>query len=138
MKLLVHICCAPCFIAPYFHLKEKGYEIHGFWYNHNIHPYTEYKKRLETLQEFAEKESINLIIKDEYELEKFLRKSAFREQERCRSCYFSVLNIFCRWIIIGSNHNYFFSIFFHFLVGFHILHIYLNRHYISRHVTRLF
>ncbi len=91
MKLLVHICCAPCFIAPYFHLKEKGHEIHGFWYNHNIHPYTEYKKRLEALQEFAEKESFNLIIKDEYELEKFLRKSAFREQERCRSCYYERL-----------------------------------------------
>ena len=91
MKLLVHICCAPCFIAPYFHLKEKGHEIHGFWYNHNIHPYTEYKKRLEALQEFAEKESFNLITKDEYELEKFLRKSAFREQERCRSCYYERL-----------------------------------------------
>jgi len=91
MKLLVHICCAPCFIAPYFHLKEKDHEIHGFWYNHNIHPYTEYNKRLETLQEFAEKESFNLIIKDEYELDKFLRKSAFREHERCRSCYYERL-----------------------------------------------
>jgi epoxyqueuosine reductase len=91
MKLLVHICCAPCFAAPYFHLKEEGHEIHGFWYNHNIHPFTEYKKRLETLQEFAEKENIQLIVKDEYELEKFLRKAAFREQERCRSCYYERL-----------------------------------------------
>ena len=91
MKLLVHICCAPCFSAPYFHLKEEGHEIHGFWYNHNIHPFTEYKKRLETLQEFAEKENIQLIVKDEYELEKFLRKAAFREQERCRSCYYERL-----------------------------------------------
>lgn len=91
MKLLVHICCAPCFAAPYFHLKEEGHEIYGFWYNHNIHPYTEYKKRLETVQEFAEKENIPLIVKDKYELEKFLRKAAFREQERCRSCYYERL-----------------------------------------------
>ena len=91
MKLLVHICCAPCFAAPYFHLKEAGHEIHGFWYNHNIHPLTEYKKRLDTLQKFAKEEDISLIVKDEYELEKFLRKVAFREQERCRICYYDRL-----------------------------------------------
>jgi len=88
MRLLVHICCAPCFAAPYFHLKKDGHEIHGFWYNHNIHPFTENKKRLDTLQEFAKKEDIPLIVKDEYELEKFLRKTAFREEERCRVCYY--------------------------------------------------
>jgi len=91
MKLLVHICCAPCFVAPYQHLKKAGHEIHGFWYNNNIHPYTEYEKRLKTLQDFAEKENIPLIVKDEYELEKFLRKAAFREQDRCRSCYYDRL-----------------------------------------------
>lgn len=91
MKLLVHICCAPCFAAPYFHLKAEGHDVHGFWYNHNIHPFTEYRKRLETLQEFAEKENFPLIVKDEYELEKFLRKTAFREQERCKICYYDRL-----------------------------------------------
>jgi epoxyqueuosine reductase len=103
MKLLVHICCAPCFAAPYFHLKEEDHEIHGFWYNHNIHPYTEYKKRLETLQEFAEKEKFPLIVKDEYELEKFLRKAAFREQERCRSCYYERLKYA---VIIAKKGNF--------------------------------
>ncbi|MDA3813763.1 MAG: epoxyqueuosine reductase QueH [Candidatus Cloacimonetes bacterium] len=91
MRLLVHICCAPCFAAPYFHLKKDDHEIQGFWYNHNIHPFTEYKKRLDTLQEFAKKEDIPLIVKDEYELEKFLRKTAFREEERCRVCYYDRL-----------------------------------------------
>jgi len=90
-KLLVHICCAPCFIAPYNHLKNSEWEIHGFWYNHNIHPYLEYKKRLITLQRFAEKENIPLIVKDEYDLEKFLRNSAFRESVRCYSCYYERL-----------------------------------------------
>ncbi len=103
MKLLIHICCAPCFAAPYFHLKKEGHEIHGFWYNHNIHPFTEYKKRLETLQEFADKESIPLIVKDEYELEKFLRKAAFREQERCRSCYYDRLKYA---VIIAKKGNF--------------------------------
>ncbi len=90
-KILVQICCTPCFAAPYYHLKDEGWQVHGFWYNHNIHPYQEYQKRLNTLQKFADEENIPLIIKDEYELEKFLRQAAFREGDRCRSCYYDRL-----------------------------------------------
>ncbi|MCD6182667.1 MAG: epoxyqueuosine reductase QueH [Candidatus Cloacimonetes bacterium] len=90
-RILVHVCCAPCFVAPYQHLKEEGFSVHGFWFNHNIHPYTEYRKRLETVQEFAAAENIPLIVKDEYLLEKFLRNATFRESDRCRMCYYDRL-----------------------------------------------
>lgn len=90
-KILVHVCCAPCLVAPYKHLIEKNKEIHLFWYNHNIHPYIEYNKRLLAVKEFAEAEKIPLIVKDEYNLEKFLRDSAFRESLRCNSCYYERL-----------------------------------------------
>ena len=75
-KLLMHICCAPCFIAPYFSLKDK-FDIFGFWFNHNIHPFTEYEKRLDSLKTFATEQNIKMIYKDEYNLEDFLRKAAF-------------------------------------------------------------
>jgi predicted adenine nucleotide alpha hydrolase (AANH) superfamily ATPase len=90
-RVLVHICCAPCFVAPWHHLQEEGFAVHGFWFNHNIHPYTEYRKRLETLQEFAQQQNVPLIVKDEYPLEMFLRNAAFRESDRCRSCYYERL-----------------------------------------------
>lgn len=90
-KLLIHICCAPCFAAPYSHLKEKGYDIQGFWFNHNIHPYTEYAKRLKSVRNFTKAENIPLIEKNEYNLEDFLRKVSFREKERCRICYYDRL-----------------------------------------------
>ncbi len=90
-KLLVHACCAPCLVAPYKHLSAKDFDIHVFWYNHNIHPYTEYKKRLEALQIFTETNGIPLIMKDEYNLEEFLRNSVYREGDRCRSCYYERL-----------------------------------------------
>ncbi|RLF48509.1 MAG: hypothetical protein DRN10_02515, partial [Thermoplasmata archaeon] len=48
MKLLVHICCAPCFAYPYERLVEEGYDVVGFWYNPNVHPYMEYKAREES------------------------------------------------------------------------------------------
>ncbi|MBN1949515.1 MAG: epoxyqueuosine reductase QueH, partial [Candidatus Cloacimonetes bacterium] len=90
-ELLVHVCCAPCFTAPYFHLREQGFKVTGFWYNHNIHPYQEYRKRLLALQDFAAEEKIPMIYKDEYDLEKFLRQAAFREEQRCRFCYYDRL-----------------------------------------------
>jgi len=105
-KILVHICCAPCFAAPYFHLKEQGLGIHGFWFNPNIHPYQEYQKRLNSLKEFAVKENIPMITKDEYELEKFLRQSAFRESDRCRMCYYDRLK-YAAIIARKGNFDYF-------------------------------
>lgn len=107
-KLLVHICCAPCFAAPYFHLKEQGFDITGFWYNHNIHPYQEYQKRLETLQTFAENENIRMIYKNEYELEKFLQQATFRENNRCRMCYYDRLK-YAAIIARKGNFEYFTS-----------------------------
>ncbi|MEA1971731.1 MAG: epoxyqueuosine reductase QueH [Candidatus Cloacimonadota bacterium] len=91
--MLVHICCAPCFIAPYKHLKEnKDFEIYGFWFNPNIHPYTEYHKRKTAVFNFARENNIRMIWKDDYNLEDFLQKSAYREDNRCQHCYYDRLN----------------------------------------------
>ena len=89
-KLLFHVCCAPCFIAPYEHLKEE-FHIYAFWFNHNIHPYTEYQKRLGTLRKFVAEKSVDYIEKDEYLLENFLQQSVYRESKRCYSCYYERL-----------------------------------------------
>ena len=105
-KLLVHICCAPCFAAPYYHLKEKGFEIFGFWFNPNIHPYLEYQKRKETLLEFAAAENIRMIWKDEYKLDEFLRKASFRESLRCRFCYYDRLK-YAAIVAKKGNFDYF-------------------------------
>jgi hypothetical protein len=67
------------------------HEVWAFWYNPNIHPYLENQKRLQTLQDFLAQENIPSIIKDEYNLEEFLRKSAYREASRCRHCYYDRL-----------------------------------------------
>lgn len=87
MKVLLHICCGPCSIYPLKALREEGHQLRGYFYNPNIHPYTEYQKRLATMQDYAEKIKLPVIIDDDYELDEFLRQAAFREGERCRSCY---------------------------------------------------
>jgi len=87
LKILLHICCAPCTIYPLRILRDDGHEIRGLFYNPNIHPYREYQRRLETLASYAERERLSVIREEGYPFELFLREVAFRERERCRHCY---------------------------------------------------
>ncbi len=88
MKILVHICCAPCFTYPYKRLAEEGHEVVGFWYNPNIHPYMEYKTREESLKKYAEIENVEVVY-DAYDFINYLKMQLqdIERPERCRRCY---------------------------------------------------
>ena len=62
MKTLMHICCAPCANRPIAALREEGIELAGFWYNPNIHPYTEYRSRKTCLEDYAREISLPLVV----------------------------------------------------------------------------
>ena len=87
MKILAHICCGPCAIYPVETLRQDGHEVHGLYFNPNIHPYQEYVRRWETLAAWAQREELPVIYEEEYDLESFFRETVFREKERCRFCY---------------------------------------------------
>jgi hypothetical protein len=87
MKLLVHTCCGPCSIYPIQVLRDERYDVMGFYYRYNIHPYTECMRRQETLTAYADSISLKLIVQPGYEIEGFLRNVAFREADRCTYCY---------------------------------------------------
>ena len=93
MKILLHICCAPCAIYPVQELRSSGFQVTGFFFNHNIHPYLEYRKRLETVREYAAKVELEVIYREEYLLEEFLRAVADKPDERCLYCYASRLEV---------------------------------------------
>jgi len=59
----------------------------GFFYKHNIHPYSECKKRRETLHSYADTIDLHVIWQDGYDLEGFIRNVVFRESQRCIYCY---------------------------------------------------
>jgi len=88
MKILVHICCAPCAVFCFPRLREEFDEVMGLWYNPNIHPFEEYQKRLEAVRKWAQKTGIRVIYEDKYELKEFLREVVYRESYRCRICYY--------------------------------------------------
>ncbi len=87
MRILVHICCANCAIYPFMQMKEEGMEATGYFFNPNIHPYQEYRKRLDTLRFYSEKAGLDVRYQEEYLLEEFLRNVAHRPEDRCRYCY---------------------------------------------------
>lgn len=92
IKLLLHTCCAPCSTYVIKKLRGDGYNnITSFWYNINIHPYMEYKQRLETLKEYTEKIDIPLIVEDNYGLKEFCKNVIDNLDERCYFCYLSRL-----------------------------------------------
>jgi hypothetical protein len=68
-------------------MKEDGHEVMGFFYRHNIHPYTECLRRQEALEAYAEKINLKVIYQEGYDLEGFIQNVAFRESERCNYCY---------------------------------------------------
>ena len=85
--MLLHACCAPCLTYPYNMLAKDDTQVSAFFYNPNIHPFTEYTKRLNCVKDYSGKKGIKLITKDDYAIEKFLRQVAFRENNRCMMCY---------------------------------------------------
>lgn len=86
MKLLMHICCGPCTIYPLKELRTQGHEVAGVFYNPNIHPYQEYQRRLQTLNDYAAKSFLNIFCPEGYPLEEFLRQIVFKENDRCKYC----------------------------------------------------
>ena len=61
----------------------------GFWLNPNIHPYTEYQMRLESVQKLQKIWNLDIEYIDHYGLKQFLRAVVNKEKEgeRCIICY---------------------------------------------------
>lgn len=96
MKILLHMCCAPCSIYPVEELRREGAEVTGFFFNHNIHPYQEYVKRRDAVRDYAVMADLPVVWKDEYRLEEFLAAVAADPTTRCRYCYASRLEAAAR------------------------------------------
>ena len=90
-KLLLHSCCGPCSsavierLAPYFDLTV-------FYYNPNIHPADEYRKRLETQAQLVRAMGGAVLVAGDYEPQRFFDAVKGLEDEpeggeRCTVCF---------------------------------------------------
>ncbi len=87
MKLLMHICCSNCSIYPLQHLLLQNISIRGFWFNPNIHPYTEYTARLDAVMKLGRLWDLDVEYDDDYALDDYLSAVAGKGADRCAICY---------------------------------------------------
>ncbi len=86
-SILLHSCCGPCATYTVKQLREEGSDVTALWYNPNVQPFTEHRKRLEAIQSLAKEWAFPLIVPDGYEMVDFLRAVVGHEGNRCRDCY---------------------------------------------------
>ncbi|MGI6084361.1 MAG: epoxyqueuosine reductase QueH [Acetivibrionales bacterium] len=93
MRLLLHICCAPCAtaIVEKF-LTESDMMIEGFFYNPNIHPIEEYEKRKLSVIKMSNEYNFNVKYEDENKLEYWKNSLGNDKILRCNVCYSLRLN----------------------------------------------
>ncbi len=89
MKILLHVCCAPCAVHPFQELSREGKNsVTGFFYNPNIYPFTEMDKRRQAVADYAINANFNVVFA-EYDRENFFEKVGADTEapSRCRICW---------------------------------------------------
>ena len=72
LRILVHVCCAPCFTSVHKTLTEQGHDVVGYFFNPNIHPYQEFLNRLHCLERYTALIPVKVIYDKNYNLAKYL------------------------------------------------------------------
>lgn len=89
-RLLLHLCCAPCSTHVVQVLREQ-FQVTGHFYNPNIHPEAEYRRRLAEMEQYAASIGLPLLV-GEYQVDRWFEAAAGLEAEpeggrRCLVCY---------------------------------------------------
>lgn len=85
--VLLHCCCAPCANRCIDALQAEGHQLTAYWYNPNIHPFTEFRARRNTLREYLTEIGVPLLEEPGYGLRPFLREVGEDFENRCATCY---------------------------------------------------
>ncbi|MDF1578480.1 MAG: epoxyqueuosine reductase QueH [Desulfobulbales bacterium] len=87
MNILLHVCCGPCTAFPLRIMREEGHRVRGYFYNPNIHPFREFKRRIGALEELCRRDDLLVDYEREYGLREYLRRIVYNEERRCLLCY---------------------------------------------------
>jgi predicted adenine nucleotide alpha hydrolase (AANH) superfamily ATPase len=85
-RILLHVCCGPCAIAPILRLKEAGYDVVGLFFNPNIQPAMEYLRRRAGAARVAAILGVDMRFGD-YDPVPHLRRSLADPAGRCAPCW---------------------------------------------------
>jgi len=85
-SLLLHVCCGPCATATIDYWRGEGLVVSGFYYNPNIQPLLEHRRRLEGVRILAEARTLPLTEDNAYDPVEWFRLVGLREKNRCGAC----------------------------------------------------
>jgi epoxyqueuosine reductase len=85
-RILLHVCCGPCATSTQGHWVREGAEILGFYYNPNVQPLMEFRRRLEGVREFSQRVGMSLIEDLAYDPELWFATVSGKGESRCARC----------------------------------------------------
>ncbi|GAB4242895.1 MAG: epoxyqueuosine reductase QueH [Thermoleophilia bacterium] len=86
MDTLVHICCGPCATQTVEHFRERGHSVSGFFFNPNIHPFLEFKRRLTGVEDLLRHQELPLRVDGSYDPAQWFESVGRHGSGRCRRC----------------------------------------------------
>jgi predicted adenine nucleotide alpha hydrolase (AANH) superfamily ATPase len=92
-RMLFHICCGPCAIYPLKEVLPGEFKLYGYFYNPNILPWDEYRKRALAVKTLAGSLGIKVAYGDGYRPGDFYDRvlnagmALPPKEERCARCY---------------------------------------------------
>lgn len=86
-KIFMHCCCGPCATLPTKVFQEAGASCTMYFYNPNIHPYQEFRQRLDSFKLLSEARNMDYVIDERYTIEDFLQMALTKGENRCDGCY---------------------------------------------------
>lgn len=96
----LHTCCGPCAVSVAPSLRAAGLSPIAYYANPNIHPATEWLRRLDALQAYALGAGLEVDFEPEYGLTRFLGATLGLEgEDRCRQCFRLRLDSTARWAV---------------------------------------
>lgn len=107
-KLLLHVCCGPCFTLPYEELKDY-FDITIIYNNSNIYPKEEYERRLSELKQYILNHKFGIevieIPYDNLAYNKYLEpyKDYPEGSKRCEMCFLKRLSFGYQY---ASEHHF--------------------------------
>ncbi len=66
---------------------EEDLDVTAYFYNPNIHPESEFEKRVKALKKYSSAKDINAIIIENYDIGSFEREVVSKRGDRCENCY---------------------------------------------------
>jgi len=96
MRLLLHVCCGPCAAWPVRELAGMAdMSVTGLFYNPNIHPETEFSKRLDGARKLFAGSGMPILVREDYmrrDWEAFEQTNGYfshdvKKRLRCEMCY---------------------------------------------------